>query len=79
MVKTNLTSLRSLLTLLVSVALLFTTAHRAYAEESDDEEEYIEELVVTGVAAATPRVKLPFTVEKIDFAFPLIQTSDDSC
>lgn len=28
----------------------------------------IQELVVTGVARATPRVKLPFTVEKIDVA-----------
>ena len=27
----------------------------------------LQELVVTGVAGATPRIKLPFTVEKIDF------------
>ncbi|MGD2124259.1 MAG: carboxypeptidase-like regulatory domain-containing protein, partial [Gemmatimonadota bacterium] len=27
----------------------------------------LQELVVTGVAGETPRVKLPFTVEKIDF------------
>ncbi len=27
----------------------------------------LQELIVTGVAGATPRVKLPFTVEKIDF------------
>lgn len=28
----------------------------------------LQELVVTGVAGSTPRIKLPFTVEKIDFA-----------
>ncbi len=55
MVKTNLTSLRSVVTLLVSIALLFTAAHRAYAEESDDDdEEYIEELVVTGDLRSLP-------------------------
>ncbi len=27
----------------------------------------LQELVVTGVAGATPRIKLPFTVEKVDF------------
>ena len=27
----------------------------------------LQELVVTGVAGATPRIKLPFTVEKLDF------------
>ena len=55
MVKTNLTSLRSVLTLLVSIALLFTAAHRAYAEEAeDDEDEYIEELVVTGDLRSLP-------------------------
>jgi hypothetical protein len=26
----------------------------------------LQELVVTGVAGSTPRVKLPFTVEKVD-------------
>ncbi len=38
----------------------------------------LQELVVTGVAGETPRVKLPFTVEKVDFeAAPVLPPSAD--
>jgi TonB-linked SusC/RagA family outer membrane protein len=35
----------------------------------------LQELVVTGVAGSTPRVKLPFTVEKVDFTEMPVPTS----
>jgi TonB-linked SusC/RagA family outer membrane protein len=35
----------------------------------------LQELVVTGVAGSTPRVKLPFTVEKVDMEEQPVQTS----
>jgi TonB-linked SusC/RagA family outer membrane protein len=38
----------------------------------------LQELVVTGVAGATPRIKLPFTVEKVDFTeMPVPASSAD--
>ncbi len=53
--KTKLTNLRGVFALLVSITLLFSAAHRAYAEEAeDDEDEYIEELVVTGDLRSLP-------------------------
>ncbi len=53
--KTKLTNLRGVFALLVSITLIFSAAHRAYAEEAeDDEDEYIEELVVTGDLRSLP-------------------------
>ena len=64
MVNTNQPSFRGCTAVLVSAVLILTMAHRAYAE--DAEEEYIEELVVTGDLRSLPgeNVESVFGLEK---------------